>query len=99
MLTALSCFKLTPGQFLRPGVGIDVESGQLALGPDRDPIPVQPAPVWDSVQDEGYQDRQCWYPVDQDTVSILEGQPYDYVTEHLLAHKYLYSQFNPKSSL
>ena len=89
----------TSGQFLRPGVGIDVDSGQLILGPARDPVPVSPGPVWDSVQDTGYQDRTCWYPADQDTASVLEGEPYDYVTEHILAHKFLFSQFNPKSPL
>ena len=82
---------------MRPGVSIDAQSRELHLGPDRDPIPVELAPVWDSVQDEGYQDKQCWYPTDQDNMNILEGQPYDYVTEHLLAHKYLYSEFDPKS--
>ena len=84
---------------MRPGVNIDVESGQLNLGPDRDPIPVSPAPVWDSVQDEGYQDKQCWYPMEQDGLSVLEGQPYDYVMEHLLAHKYQFSEFDPKTPL
>ena len=85
------------GQFMRPDVNIDVESGQLNLGPDRDPIPMSPAPVWESVQDKGYQDKQCWYPMEQDGLNILEGQPYDYVTEHLLAHKYQFSEFDPKT--
>ena len=87
------------GQFLRPEVKINVESGQLHFGSDRDPIPVSPAPVWDSVQDKGYQDRQCWYPDNQDKANILEGQPYDYVTEHLLSHKHQFSQFDPKTPL
>ena len=85
------------GQFMRPDVNIDVESGQLNLGPDRDPIPMSPAPVWESVQDKGYQDKQCWSPMEQDGLNILEGQPYDYVTEHLLAHKYQFSEFDPKT--
>ena len=82
---------------MRPDVNIDVESEQLNLGPDRDPIPLSSAPVWDSVQDEGYQDKQCWYPAEQDRLDILEGQPYDYVTEYLLAHKYQFSEFDPKT--
>ena len=90
---------LFPGQFLRPGVRIDVESGQLHLGPDRDPIPVELAPVWDGVHDDGYRGRQCWYPLEQESQSVLEGEPYDYVTEHLLSHKYRHSQFDPKSQL
>ena len=90
---------MTVGQFLRHDVGINVKSGQLNLGSDQDPIPVSPAPVWDSVQDKGYQDKQCWYPIDQDNLNILEGHPYDYVTEHLLAHKYEFSQFDPKTPL
>ena len=82
------------GQFMRPDVYIDVKSRQLNLGLDRDPIPMSPAPVWESVQDEGYQDKQCWYPTEQDGLNI---QPYDYVTEHLLAHKYQFSEFDPKT--
>ena len=92
----LNCF-VHEGQFMRPDVNIDVESEQLNLGPDRDPIPLSSAPVWDSVQDEGYQDKQCWYPLEQDGLDILEGQPYDYVTEYLLAHKYQFSEFDPKT--
>ena len=82
------------GQFINAEVKIDMESRQLLLGPERDPVPVQEGPVWGSVQDKGYQDRTCWYP--QDGVSVLEGEPYDYVTEYILAHKYKFSQFDPK---
>ena len=90
---------LCPGQFLRPGVKIDTKSGHLILGGDRDPIPVQLGPVWDTVREERYRERQCWYPLDQEGLSVLEGEPYDYVTEHLLSHKYIHSQFDPKSPL
>ena len=87
---------MATGQFLRPSVEIDTESGLLRFGTEREPVLVQPGLVWDSVQDVTYQDRTCWYP--QDMEAVLEGGAYDYVTEHILAHKYLHSLFDPRSA-
>ena len=82
------------GQFLNPAVKVDEVSGQLLLGPDRDAIPVHQGPVWDTIRDKGYVNGTCWHV--QDGFDVLEGKPYNYVTEYILAHKYQFSLYKTR---
>ncbi len=78
------------GQFLSPDVQIDRDKSSLLL-PDRDPVNLELRSVWEAVTEPDVEGKPCWYPAEGETV--LEGRPYDYIVEHILATSYKFSKF------
>ena len=86
-------FLLLPGQFFNAKVRISTNYKQLHLADDR-VVPVQEGVVWKDVVDEGVAGRTCWYPADGE--SIIEGEPWEYIVEHIMSTGYKYSLFTRK---
>lgn len=70
------------GQFYSPKVRLNMAKKELTRA-DGEKIPVQEGPLWDTIKDGRYADRECWYP--EEGYSAIEGEPWQYVVEHLLA--------------
>ena len=49
--------------------------------------------IWDTLQDDVYAaDQKCWYPVDGE--SVIEGEVWEYIVEHLHAIRFKHTLFN-----
>jgi hypothetical protein len=81
-----------PGQFLNPKVRIRTTYKELHLVDGR-VVPVQAGTVWKDVADS-YAGKTCWYPLEGE--KVIEGEPYQYVIEHLMSTKYKFSFFSKK---
>lgn len=80
----------TAGQFYHHAVHVDVRKHRLHLARRGRVVPVREALVWDTVVDEPYGGRKCWYPEGD---SPVEGNLWDYIVEDLLSVSYKYSRF------
>lgn len=54
-------------------------------------VPVEEGVVFKDVVDRGYKDMNCWYPVDGQ--SVIEGQSWHYIVEHIMSTKFKYSLY------
>lgn len=54
-------------------------------------VPVEKGSVWDTVSDAMFKGKTCWYP--KDGHSVIDGEPWEYVVEHLLSTKFKHSFF------
>ncbi len=70
------------GQFYSPKVRLNTAKKELTRA-DGEKIPVREGSLWDTVTDDLYVGRECWYP--EEGYSAIQGEPWQYVVEHLLA--------------
>ena len=80
------------GQFINSKVRISTTYKELHLA-DKRVVPLQEGKIWKDVPDN-YSDQSCWYPVEGE--KIIEGEPYQYIVEHIMSTKYKYSLFTKK---
>lgn len=85
------CILYASGQFYHPRVRISSNYKELHLYSGR-VVAVEEGLVWDSVTDGDYVGQRCWYPVAEE--SVIEGEPWQYVVEHIMSISYKYSQFS-----
>lgn len=81
-----------PGQFFHSKVRISTNYKLLHLANNR-PVPVQEGPVWSNAGDT-YAGKTCWYPAEGE--KIIEGEPWEYIVEHIMSTNYKYSLFTRK---
>lgn len=60
---------------------------------DKRVVPVRQGTVWNDVTDD-YAGKNCWYPLEGE--KIIEGEPYQYIVEHIMSTNYKYSLFTRK---
>ena len=79
----MAMYSLAPlGQFYSPKVRLNKSKKELTRADGRS-VPVEEGPLWDTVKDGVFAGQKCWYP--QQGYSAIEGEPWEYVVEHLLS--------------
>lgn len=85
-----SMINLFSGQFYHPKVRISNNYKVLHLADGR-VVPVEEGAVFKATVDQGFKDQSCWYPVDGQ--SVIEGQSWNYIVEHIMSTKFEYSLY------
>ena len=78
------------GQFYSPKVRINLSTNEFTKASGRR-IPIEEGPIWDTVNNGLYTGQKCWYP--ESGYSAIDGEPWEYVVEHLLATSFKRSLF------
>lgn len=81
---------LDAGQFYHSKVRVSLAYQELHLMNGK-VVPVEEGLVWDDIVDPAYAGKACWHPVDGE--SVIEGNPWDYVVEHINSPAYKYSLY------